>query len=469
MIFGAALILSACSGQAEASRQETAPQAAPVIPIRTSPALAQTQPQSIADTVEKTLPSVVSITTSSTMRAQPPAWFFGARPGPQTRQGLGSGVILSQEGLVVTNNHVIEGADEVSVRLHDDREFEAKVVGTDPKSDLAVLQLQGSVSDLIPIEVGDSSALRLGEVVLAVGNPFGVGKTVTMGIVSAKGRADVGIAAYEDFIQTDAAINPGNSGGALVNSAGQLVGINTAILSKTGGNVGIGFAIPTNMAGPIIQALREEGHVSRGFLGVTIQELDEDLRSALHVEAAHGVLLADVNAGGPADKAGLESGDVVVAVNGAEMKSLGHFRNAIASAGADKQVKLSIVRNGKMKEISTQLGQFPDETRVVESETPEQQQKQQTKWGLVLKDLDPALRSRLRVDEDVQGALIVRVAPGSPAAQARLAPGDIVVTIDQKPVESPGALVKVLRGNNDEHLLQILRRGARRYIVLKPE
>jgi serine protease Do len=376
-------------------------------------------------------------------------------------------VILSAEGLVVTNNHVVEGADKVSVRLHDDREFEAEVVGTDPKSDLAVLQLQGSVSGLVPIEIGDSAALRLGEVVLAVGNPFGVGKTVTMGIVSAKGRADVGIAAYEDFIQTDAAINPGNSGGALVNAAGQLVGINTAILSRSGGNVGIGFAIPTNMASPIIQALRDEGHVSRGFLGVTIQELDEDLRIALQVKAAHGVLLSDVNAGGPADEAGLESGDVVVAVNQNEMKSLGQFRNAIAAAGADKQVKLAIVRDGQEKEIITRLGQFPDEQRVIEAQSEEEQQKQ-TKWGLVLRELDPKMRGRLKVDSSVEGALIVRVDPSSPAARARLAPGDLVVAIDQQPVKNTSALVKVLLGSNDQHLLQILRRGARRYIVLKP-
>ncbi len=466
-LVGLSLALAGCSARSETPAQQTSPQSAPVIPIRAAPALADRLPGSIADTVERALPSVVSITTSSTTRARPQAWFFGKAPGPQTRQGLGSGVILSAEGLVVTNNHVVEGADKVSVRLHDGREYEADVVGTDPKSDLAVLQLQGSADDLKPIQIGDSAALRLGEVVLAVGNPFGVGQTVTMGIVSAKGRADVGIAAYEDFIQTGAAINPGNSGGALVNSAGQLVGINTAILSRSGGNVGIGFAIPTNMASPIIQALREEGHVSRGFLGVTIQELDEDLRLALKVEAAHGILLADVSTGGPADVAGLEAGDVVIAVNGAEMTSLGHFRNAIAAAGADKKVKLSIVRAGESKEIATRLGQFPDETRIVEAVTEAEQQKQ-TKWGLVLRELDAKMRGRLRLDANVKGALIVRIDPSSPAARARLVPGDIVVAIDQQPVTDSASLVKVLLGNNEQHLVQILRRGSRRYIVLKP-
>src|SRR5690606_1611713 len=253
------------------------------VQVLPSPALAQAQADgvSIADVVQKALPAVVNVSSSRVRQQRMPFhWFFGPGPGgPQERreQGQGSGVIVSVSGVVLTNNHVVEKADEITVTTSDGREFEAKVLGTDPKSDLAVLQLQGDVSGLTAITFGDSSQLRLGDVVLAIGNPFGIGQTVTMGIVSAKGRADLGIVDYEDFIQTDAAINPGNSGGALINMRGELVGINTAILSRSGGYQGVGFAIPSNMAAPIMQSLQTTGRVVRGWLGVAIQEVDQEL------------------------------------------------------------------------------------------------------------------------------------------------------------------------------------------------
>jgi len=421
----------------------------------------------LADVVEKVLPSVVSVASSRTTRQTTPFhYFFGQPPSEQKQEGLGSGVILSKDGFIVTNNHVVEGADTLKVRTYDDREFEAKVVGTDPKSDLAVLRLQGDVSDLTPALIGDSGGLRLGEVVLAIGNPFGVGQTVTMGIVSAKGRADMGIVDYEDFIQTDAAINPGNSGGALINARGEVVGINTAILSRSGGNMGIGFAIPTNMAVPIIDALRTEGHVTRGFLGVSIQELTPDLRAAMQLGAADGVLISDAQADGPGAKAGLKSGDVVTAVDGKAVDSTGRFRNLIAASGANRAVRLTVVRGGKTLTVPVTLGKLPDADDPPKVSSSDQGNLPEVD-GLSLKDLDGELRQRLAVGDDVQGAVIVRVAPGSRAAQAQLRPGDVLLSINHKPVSSALSAKKLYGAAKGAKLLLILRQGARLYVGIK--
>ncbi len=334
-----------------------------------TPAFAHTvdqngKPVSIADVTARALPSVVNVASTKIEHVDPRATpffndpffrnFFGRRmpaPHDQREQGLGSGVIVSKDGIVLTNNHVVDGADEIKVYTQDKREFTVKVLGTDPKSDLAVLKLQGDTSGLQPIQLGDSSRLRLGDVVLAIGDPFGVGETVTMGIVSAKGRANVGIADYEDFIQTDAAINPGNSGGALVDMEGNLVGINTAILSRSGGYQGIGFAIPTNMAKPIMESLMKTGHVVRGWLGVSIQDVDQDLAKALNLPSTKGVLISQVQPGSPAAKAGLVRGDVVTAVRGKPVGSTGELRNVVAEAGANVKVKVDILRNGKPQSI----------------------------------------------------------------------------------------------------------------------
>ena len=280
-------------------------------------------------------------------------FFFGPGPEQQERreQGMGSGVIISSDGYVLTNNHVVSDAQEIKVTLYDRREFDAEVVGTDPKSDVAVIRIKAPPKDLRAISIGDSSRIRLGDVVLAIGNPFGVGQTVTMGIVSAKGRADVGIVDYEDFIQTDAAINPGNSGGALVNMEGQLIGINTAILSRSGGYQGIGFAIPTNMASPIMESLKKYGKVTRGWLGVSIQDVDQELSTAMKLPTSRGVLISDVQPGSPAQKAGLKRGDVVVKIEGRAVETTGNFRNAIALGGSGKKVKLELYRDGKLQTL----------------------------------------------------------------------------------------------------------------------
>ena len=279
---------------------------------------------SIADVAERVVDSVVNISTSHAVEAGPASFdpFFSnpfspgfGDPGDRKAMSKGSGVIVTASGRILTNAHVVKDADDIKVTLHDGNDYEAKVIGVDPKADLAVIQLKGQVPVLKPLTFGDSSTLRLGDVVLAIGDPFGVGKSVTMGIVSAKGRGGMGIEEYEDFIQTDAAINPGNSGGALVNLKGELVGINTAIASKSGGYAGIGFAIPTNMARPIMEQLIKDGKVSRGYLGVNIGTVTPVIAKENNLPAQHGALLAGIDPNGPAAKSGLAEGDIVVGLS----------------------------------------------------------------------------------------------------------------------------------------------------------
>jgi serine protease Do len=437
---------------------------------------------SIADVAEKSAPSVVNVASSRTVknaRERMPFFFddplfrrfFGPGGGPepeehQKEHGLGSGVVVSSDGLVLTNNHVVDGADEIKVTTSDKREFNVKVVGTDAKSDLALLKLQGDVKDLHPIELADSSRLRLGDVVLAIGNPFGVGQTVTMGIVSAKGRANVGIAAYEDFIQTDAAINPGNSGGALVDMEGKLVGINTAILSRSGGNMGIGFAIPSNMAQPIMKALLEHGKVVRGWLGVGIQDIDQDLAQAMNLKSTEGILVSEVMDGGPGQKAGLKSGDVIVRLNGQKVESTGEFRNAIAGAGANATAKLDILRDGKPMSVEAKLGELPE--KAGQAQNQENGAEPGALEGLSLQDLTPALRQRLEVPSSVKsGVVVTGVDPGSAAAESGLRPGDLVVEVNKTEVANVGAFKQAYAKSKDRALLRVLREGRSIYLVVK--
>jgi serine protease Do len=327
----------------------------------------------ISDVAERVVDSVVNVSTTQQVATGPfaadPFWndpsspFYGG-DDPRKAQSLGSGVIVSSDGRVLTNAHVIDNAASIRVTLRDGVELDAKLIGSDPRSDVAVLQLIPAKGQklpaLKPITIGDSSKLRLGEVVLAVGNPFGVGQAVTMGIVSAVGRASVGIEEYEDFIQTDAAINPGNSGGALVDMNGNLIGINTAILSRTGGYQGIGFAIPTNMARPIMDMLVKDGRVSRGYLGVGLAPLDQAARDQFGIKAPSGVVIGSVGRGTPAAKAGLAAGDLVTAIDGAPVREVGKLRNAVATRGAGKTVKLDVVRGGVAKSVSVTLSELPE-------------------------------------------------------------------------------------------------------------
>jgi Do/DeqQ family serine protease len=320
----------------------------------------------IADVAEKTVDSVVNIATESVIENEyedPFSQFFGGPSGPMKAEGKGSGVIVTASGRILTNAHVVNGATHITVTLQDGTELPAKVVGKDTRADLAVIQLDGKVPALKPIPWGDSSGLRLGEIVLAIGDGMGVGKSVSMGIVSAKGRG-LRIAEYEDFIQTDAAINPGNSGGALVNLKGELVGINTAIASRSGGYQGIGFAIPTNMAKPIMEQLMKDGHVSRGYLGIGIATVNAALATEYQLPAQKGVLVASVEDASPADKAGLIAGDIVTAINGTAVRTDDALKNTIAAIKPGSSVDLDIIhKDGKTASIKAKLGELPESAR----------------------------------------------------------------------------------------------------------
>ena len=329
---------------------------AKVAQTTTLPAAQLPAPTGYSDVAEATVKSVVNISSTKVVQSQAPnspffndpffRHFFGdPRQGiPQERRerALGSGVIVTTDGYILTNNHVVADAQEIKVILLDGSEETAKVIGTDPKSDVAVVKVERE--GLTPLPLGDSDALRLGEVVLAIGNPFGLSHTVTMGIVSAKSRANVGIVDYEDFIQTDAAINPGNSGGALVNTRGELVGVNTAIASRSGGYQGVGFAIPVNMAKSIMNSLIKFGKVTRGYVGVMIQDVRPEIAKAFGLEKPGGALIADVMAGGPGDEAGLKRGDVVTEYNGTAITDSAHFRNLVSQTEVDQEARLTVIR-----------------------------------------------------------------------------------------------------------------------------
>jgi serine protease Do len=482
---------SGCAQQLSASHPENAPPRTPADvqlpaappgaprPLLPHPAFAFAQEMSdknvtIADIAERSTPSVVNVASRRMVKEQPQQdpffrHFFGPfGPEPQERQqrGLGSGVVYSSDGLVLTNNHVIEGADEIKVTTADGVDYDAEVAGTDEKSDVAVLRLKGTVKDLVPIVVGDSGKLRVGDVVLAIGNPFGLSQTVTMGIVSAKGRSETGIDVdYADFIQTDAAINPGNSGGALVNMAGELVGINTAIFSQSGGYQGIGFAIPSSMAKEIAQSLLEHGKVVRGWLGIGIQDVDPELASSLGLPNHDGVLVSEVDPNSPAEKGGLQRGDVVLTVAGKKTNSSTQLRNLVAATGANKKVDVGILRGGKPQTLSIVLGELKtDAPRATPAAGPHEQ----TLDGLSLEALDPKLRQRLNLPGSIkQGVVITGVAPGSSAAERGIQPGDLVLEVNRKPVNTVQDFLTAYKASTGKGaLLLIYRAGHTRYLVL---
>jgi len=442
-------------------------------------AAAADQQVTIADIAERATPSVVNVASRRTMkREQQPQqeemfrFFFGPRGGePEEREqrGLGSGVIYSKDGLVLTNNHVIEGADEITVQTSDGTDYDAEVVGTDEKSDVAVLRLKGTLKDLVPISLGDSTNLRVGDVVLAIGNPFGFSQTVTMGIVSAKGRSETRIVDYADFIQTDAAINPGNSGGALVNMNGELVGINTAIISRSGGYQGIGFAIPSNMARQIAQSLLKDGRVVRGWLGIGIQDVDPSLAGAMGLPTADGVLVSDVEPGSPAEKGGLTRGDVILTVDGKKTNSSTQLRNLIAEAGANKKVELNILRGGKAQTLSVLLGELKsDKPEAPRGENGGARPPEASK-GLSLDAISPRIRQQLQLPPSIkQGVVVTGVAPGSTAQESGLAPGDVIVEVNKRPINSVQEFRDgYQKGTGKSVLLLIYREGRTRYVVLE--
>jgi serine protease Do len=364
--------------------------------------------------------------------------FFGEEferrmPGPRDHreQGMGSGVIVSTEGYIVTNNHVVADADELTVSLPDKRTFKARVIGTDPKTDVAVIKIDAANLPILPW--GDAARLQVGEMVLAVGNPFGLSQTVTMGIISAVGRANMGIVDYEDFIQTDAAINPGNSGGALVNLNGELIGINTAIFTQSGGYMGIGFAIPSNMAKSVMRSLIKEGKVVRGWIGVSIQEVTPDLAKEFGVTEPTGALIGDVMDDGPAYKAKLERGDIITAYNGTTVRDPGQLRGLVADTTPGTTVPVSILRDKKMHALTLTVGELPNEL-AKSTRDGGTSRGQHALAGVTVENVTSQSeglgRSKARA-----GVVVMAIDADSPAERAGLRPGDIIREINRKPVK----------------------------------
>ena len=403
-----------------------------------------------------------------------PGGLSGSRgfPGPQgpgePREhrggGQGSGVIVSPDGYILTNNHVIDGARTVTITLPDKREFTGKIVGADPKTDLAVVKIDGQ--NLPTVSWGDATKLQVGEYVLAVGNPFGLNSTVTLGIVSALGRGRMGITQYEDFIQTDAAINPGNSGGALVNTKGELIGINTAIFSQTGGYQGVGFAVPTSMSKPIYDSLVKHGKVVRGFLGVSIQDLTQDLAKSFGIKDAKGVLVSDVKDESPAGQAGLKQGDIIMTYQGSPVEDAVALQRQVTKTAVGTKVTIRVIRDGHEKDFTVTIGEQPDTTKIAKAETGE------TDYafaGVAVQDLDRDTAKKLGVKGKAQGVVVTAVEPDSGAEKAGVMRGDVIREINRQPVKSGKDFEKVSSGlKKGEHVLILIdRRGNALFLSAK--
>lgn len=384
--------------------------------------------------------------------------------GGAPEQGLGTGVIVSADGYVVTNNHVVREADEVTVVLSDHRTFEAEVVGTDAKSDLAVLKIDAS--GLVAAPLGDSDQSEVGEWVLAMGSPFGLEQTVTAGIISAKGR-QMDIADYEDFIQTDAAINPGNSGGPLVNLRGEVIGINTAIASRTGGYMGLGFAIPSNMVTMVKDAIVKDGRVQRGKIGALIQDLNEDLAKSFGYDSTKGVLVGDVLKDSPAEKAGLRAGDIVLRFDGRETTTANKLRNAVAATPPGTRIELEIYRDGKNQKVEITLGQVDDGELASALPTASSDDASLEKLGMTMQSLTPQLAKQLGYDEGEQGVVVTSVDPGSLANRKGLQRGDVIVDVNGHVVKNITDFREILQQEKDKGVrLQVKRDGVRRFVFL---
>jgi serine protease Do len=389
------------------------------------------------------------------------------RPGePRGHRGSGqgSGVIVSSEGYILTNNHVVDGAREVTITLPDKREFKGRIVGSDPKTDLAVVKIEGT--DLPTVTWGDASQLQVGEYVLAVGNPFGLNSTVTLGIVSALGRGRMGITQYEDFIQTDAAINPGNSGGALVNTRGELVGINTAIFSQTGGYQGVGFAVPTTMGKPVYESLIKNGKVIRGHLGVGIQDLTQDLAKSFGIVNVKGALVGDVKEDSPAAQAGLKQGDIIISYQGTTVDDGVALQRLVTSTAVGTKVAITVIRGGHEKELTATIAEQPELARTAKVEPGE---RRSALAGVAVQDLDSATAKELGLKGNVRGVIVTEVEPDSGPERAGLMPGDVIQEINRQPVKSLKDFEQASSSvrNGDRVLMLINRRGSSLFISAK--
>jgi serine protease Do len=432
-------------------------------------------PASFAELAKKASPSVVNISVVKKvegMREVPLPFgpndpfkdffdrFFGDQmPKDFKQQALGSGFILDKEGYILTNNHVVEGADEVKVKLSDGRESKAKVIGRDPKTDLALIKIDADKS-LVPLPLGDSDRLEVGDWVVAIGNPFGLGNTVTAGIVSAKYR-QIGMGSYDNFIQTDASINPGNSGGPLINTAGEAIGINSAIFSQSGGSVGIGFAIPVNMAKSLLPQLKE-GKVTRGWLGVMIQKITPDLKEKLNLKDERGALVADVVSGGPADKAGIKRGDVILTFNGNELRESSQLPYLVGSTPVGQVAKVEVIRKGEKQSFEVKIAELKDENvnQAVSREKPI--------LGMTVHEITPEIAKNLKLREK-SGVVVLQVKDYSPAAEAGLRPGDVILEIDNTAIPNVDTFTRKIQEykKGDGILFLVKRQDSTLFLTLK--
>ena len=454
---------------------------------------------SYADIVTLAAPAVVTIRTEGKAKVMPTMFdgqdglegqdpqdflrrFFGDQFGggnprgqraPRTQRtprqrALGSGVVVTTDGYILTNNHVIDGADEIKVELTDDRTLSAKLVGTDKASDLALLKI--TAADLHPIAIGNSENVKVGDVVLAVGNPLGVGQTVTMGIISAKGRSTtVGDGGYEDFLQTDAAINHGNSGGALVNTRGELVGINSQILSSNDGNIGIGFAIPANMAKNVMEQLRTKGKVTRSQLGVTVQGVTPEMAENLGLKQASGAIVSGVAEGSAAEKAGVKRGDIIQSFNGLPVHDTNTLRNRVAEAGPGSSAEVVILRDGSEKHLTVTLDEAAASKSARARDTEPGASDDKTALGVAVAPLTPALAEQVKAPKGVHGLLVEDVNPDGRAAAAGIQAGDVIQEVNRQVVTSVDDLKAALKKTSDKPtLLLISRQGNNLFLTVKP-
>lgn len=478
-IFGGACLLTASLVAFTPGGKDSPAKADPLhIQVNDTPASARGFP-SFAPVVKSVAPSVVKVAVSSQAkisRAQMPDMpglerFFG--PGFEMprgmnprhmpkQEGVGSGIIVTTDGYILTNNHVVEQAGEIKVSLNDGREFDGKVIGRDPKTDVAVIKIEAK--DLPAVTFADSDKIEVGDVVLAVGHPFGIGQTVTTGIISAKGRATLGLD-YEDFIQTDAAINPGNSGGALVDIDGRLIGMNTAILSHSGGNQGIGFAVPVNLARWVMESLVNNGRVERGFLGVNIQDLTPQLAKQFKADDAKGALVAAVTAGGPAEKAGLKSGDVITTFNGKPVTDSRHLKLQVGSTMPGAAVPLIVLRDGRSVTLNVTVKELPGDK--VADATPAAEKTDDALHGVGVADLDQAAREQLKVPSSIKGAVVTQVEEDSAAYVAGLRQGDVITEINHQVIKDAAQATEVCeKPVNKVSLVKVWSRGGSRFVVV---
>lgn len=466
--------------------------------VQAVPALARPAPDSFADMAEKLLPAVVNVSTTQTVQSSPqdvpemPQFppgspfeeffrdFFDRqqRPNqPRRATSLGSGFVIDASGFIVTNNHVIADADKVTIRMHDDAEFEAEIVGRDPKTDLALLKINPGDYKLTAVGWGDSDASRVGDWVLAIGNPFGLGGTVTAGIVSARAR-DINAGPYDDFLQTDASINRGNSGGPMFNMSGEVVGINTAIYSPSGGSIGIGFAVPSALAKPVIEQLKEYGRTRRGWLGVRIQMVTDEIAESLGLDKARGALIASVTETGPADKGGIKAGDIVLKFNGQNVPDMRRLPRIVAATKIDEDVPVEIWRDGKKLTVQVKVGELEeaeqagllDPTKPADSGAVN---RTVDSLGLSLTGVTPELRQRFGLADTAKGVLVTEVKPNSPAAEKAIQPGDMIVEVSQEEVNSPAELVEKVqsaqKAGRKSVLLLVNRKGEMRFVAVRIE